>query len=227
MPYKNIVFVKLEKRLLNDPRWWTMTDHAQLFYVKMLMAAAELRNKIPTDPSVFRQLLRSELGIEQFNKCIKEVLENFPRIKIISINNKNFYYFSNFHEYTNYVQKKEIQRKSQGNPKDVLDKEKEEEGDKEKDKIKSKMGKQQQTDQEFIDSLKSNQAYKDIDVDMELAKMDAWLSTRSGKKKTRRWVVAWLNRIDRALPQGNGKYSQAQIKNALRVKELDEKMASK
>ena len=50
----------------------------------------------------------------------------------------------------------------------------------------------------FISSLKENPAYKEIDIDKELHKMDAWLSTPAGKgrKKTARFVVNWLNRID-------------------------------
>src|SRR3990167_2036278 len=136
MPYKNIVFVKLEKRLLNDPRWWTMRSYSQLLYIKMLMVAAENRNKIPFDPTIFRGLVRCELSIAEFNKCVQEVLQNFPRIKRRSIDGNNFYYFSNFHEYTNYIPKKEKLGKSRGNPKDALDKEKEE--DKEKDKEKDR-----------------------------------------------------------------------------------------
>ena len=51
-------------------------------------------------------------------------------------------------------------------------------------------------DQEFLTQLRSNQAYASMDLDRELAKMDAWLSTPRGrgKKKTRGRIVAWLNR---------------------------------
>lgn len=51
---------------------------------------------------------------------------------------------------------------------------------------------------DFISSLKENPAYKEIDIDKELSKMDAWLSTPAGKgrKKTARFIVNWLNRID-------------------------------
>lgn len=124
MPYKNIIFVKLEKRLLNDSRWWTMSSYAQLLYVKMLMLAAENRNKITIDPSIFRQSVRCELPLSEFVRCVEEVLNNFTRIKRISCNGKEFYYFSNFHEYTNYIPKKEKLGKSLGSPKDALDKSK-------------------------------------------------------------------------------------------------------
>ena len=49
----------------------------------------------------------------------------------------------------------------------------------------------------FIDNIKSNPAFKHIDVENELAKMDAWLLTRPGRKKTQRFIVNWLNKIDK------------------------------
>ncbi len=55
------------------------------------------------------------------------------------------------------------------------------------------------TDSAFIDTLKNSIAYKHIDIDRELAKIDAWILTHKGKQKTRKFIVAWLNRIDKPL----------------------------
>jgi len=49
-------------------------------------------------------------------------------------------------------------------------------------------------DEVFLAELKRH--YPDIDFEAELRKMDAWLMTKPGKKKTRRFVVGWLNRVD-------------------------------
>lgn len=51
-------------------------------------------------------------------------------------------------------------------------------------------------DADFLASLKANPAYQGIDLDRELGKMDAWLSTPQGQRrtKTRRFIVGWLNR---------------------------------
>ena len=59
-------------------------------------------------------------------------------------------------------------------------------------------GAQQLPPKDFIQSLKTNPAYKQIDIDKELAKMDAWLLTPKGKgrKKTHKFILNWLNRID-------------------------------
>ena len=54
--------------------------------------------------------------------------------------------------------------------------------------------------EDFIQSLKTNTAYSHINIDQELGKMDAWLLARPGRKKTRRFIVAWLNRIEKPLP---------------------------
>lgn len=57
------------------------------------------------------------------------------------------------------------------------------------------------SDEDFIKALKNNLAYKHIDIDIELARMDAWFLTPKGRgrQKTRRFIVNWLNRIDKPL----------------------------
>jgi len=60
------------------------------------------------------------------------------------------------------------------------------------------------SDDQFLDSLRSNPAYKGLDIDTEMGKLDAWLLTPRGvgKKKTRGRVVAWLNRADKPMAAG-------------------------
>ena len=53
--------------------------------------------------------------------------------------------------------------------------------------------------QEFILSLKTNDAYKHIDLDTELLKMDTWLKIHPGRKKTPRFVLNWLNKIEKPI----------------------------
>jgi uncharacterized protein YdaU (DUF1376 family) len=53
------------------------------------------------------------------------------------------------------------------------------------------------SDEEWLESLKGH--YPHLDIESESRKMDAWLSTRRGKQKTRRFIVNWLNRIDAPL----------------------------
>lgn len=196
MPYKNIVFVKLEKRLLNDPRWWTISEGAQLIYVKLILLAAETYNKIPLNEIVLRDALRSRISIDCFKKCLEEVEKSFPKLR----KNKHFRYFAEFETKTNYIPKREIPRKSPGLPKDGVDKE--EDIDKEKKKSEKIP---QLSDDDFLKTLKTNPAYKGVDLENELAKMDAWLLTHPDRKKTRRFIVNWLNKIDKPLAATGGR----------------------
>ena len=72
------------------------------------------------------------------------------------------------------------------------------------------------TDTEFISSLKENPAYKGIAIDTELSKMDAWLLTRPQRKKTRSFIVNWLNKIDKPM-----EIKQPEIKKPIEKRELD------
>lgn len=70
--------------------------------------------------------------------------------------------------------------------------------DKDKSKNKDKEGVIGETD--FIDSLKTNPAYKHINLEQELGKMDAWLMIHKGRQKTKKFVLNWLNKIESPLP---------------------------
>ena len=63
------------------------------------------------------------------------------------------------------------------------------------------------TDEEFIQALKKNPAYKGIDINTEMGKLDAWLLTprAKGKKKTRGRIVNWLNRAEKPMEVQDGK----------------------
>jgi hypothetical protein len=52
-------------------------------------------------------------------------------------------------------------------------------------------------DEDWLHALKSNPAYQHIDISAELGKMDAWLSTQPGRMKSRRFIVNWLNKVEK------------------------------
>jgi uncharacterized phage protein (TIGR02220 family) len=134
MSYRNIVFVKLEKRLLNDYRWFTMSEPAQLLYIKLILMAAETYNKIPKNDIVLRSALRCTLEPSEFLKCLEEIKSNFPKLK----ENKHFMYFDEFESKTNFRTKEDYTRESlrtpQGLPECSVDKEEDKDKDKEEDK---------------------------------------------------------------------------------------------
>lgn len=67
---------------------------------------------------------------------------------------------------------------------------------------KPKVTKNDLTDEQFLISLKTNKAFSYINIDHELAKMDAWFLVHPKRKKTRRFVVNWLNRIEKPFNSG-------------------------
>jgi len=59
--------------------------------------------------------------------------------------------------------------------------------------------------QDFIESLKENPAYRHINFEIELAKMDAWflLPKNAKRRKTPTFILNWLNKIEAPF-NGNG-----------------------
>lgn len=53
----------------------------------------------------------------------------------------------------------------------------------------------------FVGSLKKNNAYSHINIENEICKMDAWLSMpkNKGRKKTQRFILNWLNKIEKPM----------------------------
>jgi len=60
---------------------------------------------------------------------------------------------------------------------------------------------------DFISSLKENPAFKHVDIDNELHKMDAWFLIPKNKrrKKTSRFILNWLSNIEKPMKIGDGK----------------------
>lgn len=52
------------------------------------------------------------------------------------------------------------------------------------------------SEQEFLDGLRSNPAYSKIDIDREIGKMRAWLSSHPDRKLTHNFALRWLNKVD-------------------------------
>ena len=81
--------------------------------------------------------------------------------------------------------------------------------DKAVDIIPKASSKARLTDADFIAALKANKkAFGHIDIDHELAKMDAWLllPKARGRKKTKQFVLNWLNKIEKPLEPQQAKH---------------------
>lgn len=114
MAYRQIIWIKLEKRLLNDPRFFTMSREAQLFYIKLILMCAEYTNKVPRSISVLRQILRTDQDDSAIEELIKEVKEHFPKV----LSHRDYYYIKGFKEMHNWY----LPSNSSATPQQVQDK---------------------------------------------------------------------------------------------------------
>lgn len=119
MPYRNIHWIKLEKRLLNDHRFYTLSANGQRIYVKLLMLAGQTNNKVPKNHSILASSLREPLEPIEIGKCLEEIKGNFPKFK----ETKHYYHFIGFSSRHNQV----IPGISPGSPQAIVDKRREEE----------------------------------------------------------------------------------------------------
>ena len=72
MPYKNIVFVKLEKRLASDHRWYMMSEEAQLNYIRLILLAAETYNRIPKSIDALKLAFKTKQTSDQIKSTLEE-----------------------------------------------------------------------------------------------------------------------------------------------------------
>lgn len=85
-------FVKLETRILNDYRFFTMSEFEQLIFIKLLGISRSTSNKIPKKMGVVGELLRTKRTAIEIKSAINRIKTNFPKFK----ENKYFYYFDGY-----------------------------------------------------------------------------------------------------------------------------------
>jgi hypothetical protein len=84
------------------------------------------------------------------------------------------------------------------------------------------------TDDEFLLKLKENSAYKEaeLNIDFELGEMDSWLLAHEDRKKTREFIIRWLNKNARKLMALKPQPSKEKAE-PVRVKDADGKILEK
>jgi hypothetical protein len=178
MPYRNIVFAKLEKRLLNDPRWYMMSEISQLNYIKLILFASETSNRIPVNLQAIRKGFKTDQTIKTLEKSLKEIENSFPKFQ----KNGEFYYFEDFHEKTNYI--RDCPSIAQVLPKAHVDKDKDKEEDKEEDKIKREiiiMGEREIIIKDYFIDL--------LPIDLKQPQIEAWVEWVDFRKAIKKKLV--------------------------------------
>lgn len=85
-------FVKMEVRMLNDHRYFTLSEPDRLIYLEFLMIAKLTRNKIPKNWQVIKAYLRTNRSETDIISALNRIKDNFPKFK----ENKYFYHFTDF-----------------------------------------------------------------------------------------------------------------------------------
>jgi hypothetical protein len=161
-------------------------------YIKCHGQGGEITLKSP------EKMLCAILQCDDFNVLINKI-KSFPNVTVtpVTIESVTFQVkYENWHKYQGDFSGDRVRKFREKNTQNVTPKKRGEEKRREEKKEEKK--------EDFISILKSNPAYKEIDIDRELNKMDVWLASPKGKgrKKTHGFIMNWLNKIDVSVPQG-------------------------
>lgn len=179
---ENVPWIKLHKRLLDDPEWHELSgDEAKVLVMLWLIASDTNDGTLPSVDKLAFRLRIKKTSLETIVSRLSHFLHNsFTTPSQQVVNDLS----------------PEGEREGEGDNS---------EGDSRvvnkfttpSQQVVKNLNGQTPTD-EFLTKLKTNPAYSGIDIDRELAKMDAWLQTPKGKgrKKTRGFIVNWLNKVD-------------------------------
>ena len=89
MPKTRHEFVKLEIRLMNDPRFFMLSEYDQLNYIKLICLAKQTHNRIRKDFEAIRSSFRSNQSTTEVQKSIKRIMSSFRAEKGRSSSSKD------------------------------------------------------------------------------------------------------------------------------------------
>lgn len=87
-------FIKVELRLLDDHRFFELSELEQLMYLKLLVIAKKTENHIPKKYTTLKGLLRSNRSETELHSVLTRLKESFPKFN----ENKYFWYFRGLKE---------------------------------------------------------------------------------------------------------------------------------
>ena len=94
MPRISREFIKLEVRLIDDHRFFSLSETEQLIYLKLLVIAKKTNNKIPKNWDVLKACLRTTRTSTEIKVVLKRLKRTFPKFK----QTKYFWFFDGFIE---------------------------------------------------------------------------------------------------------------------------------
>lgn len=161
-------WIPLYKKLLVNPDFLKLDVTSRYIYVCLILIGSDCGNKIPNDVSYLAH--RCSIEVSQLN------LRPLYR-----------YGFLQASKTTKWRLDREDRRGEEKRGDEIVH----------ADRVAAQPSRQLTDDEWLQTQVRANPAYIGVDIDQELGKMDAWLSTRPQKKKTRRFIINWLNRVER------------------------------
>ena len=179
--YKNRTptWIKFYRSILDDAEWHILTPVCAKTLVMLWLLASETNGILPCTKKIAFRLRVNE----------KDVTDALSQLNHWVICDASTVLADG---YKNAILEKELELELE------LDKEK---SRSDASTVLARKPRAQISDEQWIEELKQNQAYAHIDFQIELGKMDAWLSLPKNKhrRKTRSFILNWLNKIEKPL----------------------------
>ncbi len=198
---------------VNDVKMLQLSDYEYRIWTYLLAYASEV-NSLSGQLQITFKLL--SLHFHQRFNLFSRAIETFQKVGLITIGDDGYITITNWtkrqfksdNAYERVKKFREVTAKRNvSNPVSETAPDKDTDTDTEKDKKKKAPTRKKLTDDEWLESLKSNIAYANLDILKIKGKCEAWCSNK-GKVFTRARFLNWLNREETPIGgNGNGKSS--------------------
>jgi hypothetical protein len=166
-------WIKLYRTLLTDRDFLKLDIDSRYIFVGLLILASETANTIVNDPSYLAHRLSIDASRLNLTPLFRSGLLVASSSTLRRMNGPQ--------------RREETERETETEKRQIVC----------ADQVAKQPSRQLTDDEWLVSHVRANPAYAHINIDQELGKMDAWLSTRPQKKKTRRFIINWLNRAEK------------------------------
>lgn len=94
MPRTKDHFIKVELRLMHDPRFLVLSEVDRYRFIGLILLAKQTDNRIPKNFLLIKTFLRTECDASEIEATIECIKQQFPKFR----STKHYYYFKDFPE---------------------------------------------------------------------------------------------------------------------------------
>lgn len=178
------VWIKLYHDLLDDIEWYRLDGESAKLLVMMWLIASENSGELPPMDDLAFRLRITESKLNSVVTKLDHWLEQLDINTISSRYQLDTLEREKEREKETYKEEKETEKECRENITAPLK--------------RSRSSANELSDEDWMQSIKTNPAYVHINVDVEYGKMTAWCTTKK-RLPTRSRFLSWLNRIDKPM----------------------------